>query len=204
MALEDTPRLGCGRSIDQLWATMDRSPTDHEQHCEPCTTAKDRLRYLSEAMQALRENDLNNPVMKPRPGLTNTIMAVARAEIRRSKRILLQNTPIGVIDISEQALSALIRQAAATVPGIHSRRCRIEIRTNTGAADDTAPPDNHAGPETSTGPRFLITLGVAAAAGTDIPQTTDALRRRLSGAIPSGVGVDAGTINITVEDLYNV
>lgn len=195
MALEDVPRLGCGRSIDAVWAGLDRPPTGHEEHCQHCQTARTRLQRLQEATLALRESDLHDPELRPRPGLTNTIMDVARAEVRRGTRLLVRTTDHGNIEISEQALGSLVRIAAATVPGIHSRRCRIDIRA--------LPDSPHETTSTASAPRLVINFRVAAAAGIDIPKTVDALRQKIRTAIPAGVGIDAGTINITVEDLYD-
>ncbi|MET4147210.1 Asp23/Gls24 family envelope stress response protein [Arthrobacter sp. UYCo732] len=204
MALEDIPRLGCGRSIDGMWDTINEPPTAHEAQCDQCQTARTRLKGLREATTSLREHDLDNPALKPRPGLTNAIMDVARAEIRRSKRIVLRNTETGTTEISEQALSSLIRFAATTIPGIHARRCRIEIRS---AADSLTAEDNPTGNihmTTADGPQLIVNLRVAAATGIDIPRTVAALRHEIGNAIPAGVGISAGTINITVEDLYDV
>lgn len=204
MALEDIPRLGCGRSIDRIWATLNQPPTAHEAQCDQCQAARTRLKGLSEATRSLREGDLHNPALKPRPGVKNAIMDLARAEVRRSKRILLHSTDNGTTEISEQALSSIIRLAATTIPGIHSRRCRIEIRS---AADSLSGEDNPTGnirTATNAGPHLIVNLRVAAAAGIDIPRTVDALRREIGKAIPAGVGISAGTINITVEDLYDV
>ena len=201
MALEDVPRLGCGRSIDSLWASIDRPPTAHEEQCEQCQTARTQLDRLSEATRALREGDLHNPALKPRPGIKNAIMDVARAEVRRGSRILLRSADNGTTEISEQALSSLVRFAAAAIPGVHSRRCRIEIRS---AAASPVGVDHPSGTTTTAGPRLIVNLRVAAAPGIDIPLMAEALRQEISNAIPASVGIGAGTVNITVEDLYDV
>lgn len=203
MALEDIPLLGCGRRIDQLWATLHQPPTTHEQQCEQCKMARTRLQGLSEATRSLREQDPNDPAVKPRPGIKNAIMDVARAEIRRSKRIVLGSTEEGTTEISEQALGALIRLAATAIPGVHSRRCHIEVRSS-----DPSPAGEDQLSRTrgtaDAGPHLIIDLRVAAAAGIDIPRTVQTLRQEISSAIPAGAGIRAEIINITVEDLYDV
>ncbi len=204
MALDEIPRLGCGRSIDGIWATIDRPPTAHEEQCEQCQTARTRLQRLSKATRSLRESDLHNPTLKPRPGIKNAIMDVARAKVRRGSRILLRSSENGTTEISEQALSSLIRSAAAAVPGVHSRRCRIEIRSTAASVADEDHPPGTTGTATNAGPRLIINLRVAAAPGIVIPRTVEALRHEISNAIPASVGIDAGTVNITVEDLYDV
>lgn len=204
MALDDIPRLGCGRSIDSIWATTDRPPTAHEERCEQCQTARTQLERLSEATRALRESDLHNPALEPRHGIKNAIMDVARAEVRRGSRILLRSADNGSTEISEQALSSLVRFAAAAVPGVHSRRCRIEIRPASAGPAGEDPPPGTTGTATTAGPRLIVNLRVAAAPGIDIPLMAEALRHEISNAIPAGVGIGAGTVNITVEDLYDV
>ena len=201
MALDDSPRLGCGRSIDSIWASIDRPPTAHEGQCEQCQTARTQLDRLREATRSLRESDLHNPALKPRPGIKNAIMDVARAEVRRGSRILLRSADNGTTEISEQALNSLVRFAAAAIPGVHSRRCRIEIRS---AAAGLAGGDDPSGTTTTAGPRLVVDLRVAAAPGIDIPLMAEALRHEISNAIPASVGIGAGTVNITVEDLYDV
>ena len=202
MAIDDIPRLGCGRSIDRIWATIDRPPTAHEKRCEQCQTARTRLQRLSDATSSLRESDLHNPALKPGPGIKKAIMEVAHAEVRRGSKILLRSADNGITEISEQALSSLIRSAAAAVPGVRSRRCRIEIRSAAPASEDHPP--GTAGTATDAGPRLIVNLRVAAAAGVEIPLIAEALRHEISNAIPAGVGIGAGIVNITVEDLYDV
>ena len=201
MALDDIPRLGCGRSIDRLWATINRPPTAHEESCEQCQTARTQLQRLREATRSLSESDLQNPALKPRPGIKNAIMDVARAEVRRGSRILLRSAENGITEISEQALSSVIRFAAAAIPGVHSRRCRIEIRS---AAHSLAGEDHPFGTTGNAAPRLIVNLRVAAAPGIVIPLVAEALRHEISNAIPAVVGIGAGTVNIIVEDLYDV
>nr|WP_233913843.1 Asp23/Gls24 family envelope stress response protein [Arthrobacter polaris]UIK89467.1 Asp23/Gls24 family envelope stress response protein [Arthrobacter polaris] len=197
MALDDTPRLGCGRSIDQIWAGMEQPPTAHEQHCQQCQTAKAQLERLQKATRTLAHNDQQDPELKPRTRVTNGIMDVARAEVRRGRRLLVRTTENGTIEISEQALISLIRVAATKVPGIHSRRCRIEIDAGTGSQTEKS-----WCPVPAT--RVVINLRVAAAAGIEIPAAVKALREQISKILPASMGVKAGAINITVEDLYDV
>ena len=204
MALDDVPRLGCGRSIDSVWTTIERPPTAHEEQCDHCQTARTRLERLSEATRALRESDLHDPALKPGPGIKDAIMDVARAEVRRGSRILLRSADNGTTEISEQALSSLVRFAAAAIPGVHSRRCRIEIGPAAASLTGEDHPSGTTGTAADTGPRLIVNLRVAAAPGIVIPLMAEALRQEISNAIPAGVGIGAGTVNITVEDLYDV
>lgn len=204
MAVDDIPRLGCGRSIDSIWATIDRPPTAHDEQCEQCQTARTQLERLSEATRALRESDLHDPALKARPGIKNAVMDVARAEVRRGSRILLRDADNGATEISEHALSSLVRFAATAIPGVHPRRCRIEMRPASAGPASADHPSGTTGTATPAGPRLIVNLRVAAAPGIDIPLMAEALRQEISNAIPAGVGIGAGTVNITVEDLYDV
>lgn len=204
MAIDDIPRLGCGRSIDRIWATIDRPPSAHEEKCEQCQTARTQLQGLSEVTRSMRESDLHNPALKPRPGVKNAIMDMARAEVRRGSRILLRSADTGITEISEQALSSLIRSAAAAIPGVHPRRCRIEIRSAAASLAGEDHPSGTTGTATDAGPRLIVNLRVAAAPGIVIPLVAEALRHEIRNAIPAGVGIGAGTVNIIVEDLYDV
>lgn len=204
MALDDAPRLGCGRSIDRIWATIDQPPNGHEEKCEQCQAARARLNKLSKATRALRESDLHDAALKPRNGVKKAIMDVARAEGRRSRRILLHSNENGTTEVSEQALSSVIRFAARAIPGLHARRCHIEIHTTANDPSGDDHPSGNTGTPAHIGPHLIISLRVAVAPDIDIPRTVDALRQRIISAIPACVGVSAGTINITVEDLYRV
>lgn len=210
----DQPCLGCGRSIDGIWAAIDRAPTMHEEQCAQCQAARARLKNLSEATRSLRERDRHNPALKPDPGIKTAIMDVARAEARRGSRVLLLDNERGTVEISEQALGSVIRQAPTAIPGIHARRCHIELHpvaTRASGLNSSGQdrPSTNTGATTGIGTGLMtsglvISLRVAAAADIDMPRTADALRRRISTAVVAGVGISAGIINITVEDLYDV
>jgi uncharacterized alkaline shock family protein YloU len=114
--------------------------------------------------------------------------------------IPLHSAAEGTAEISEQALSSLVRSAAAATPGIHPRRCRIETRPSPApqpgggqASADAADPGTH----------LIIRLRVAASAGIDIPRTAEALRDEISKVVPARVGIGAGRVDIIVEDLYD-
>lgn len=203
MAVEDAPRLGCGCSIDRIWETIDQPPTPHEQQCEQCQGARIRLTELRDATRSLRDSDAHNAALQPGPGIKNAIMDVVRAEVRRGRRLLLSSKEDGTTDISEQALSSVVRFAAGAIPDIHARRCHIEIRSATKDVSGDSHPSENVNIVGESGPSFVISLRVAAAPNIDIPRTVDSLRKRIITAITACVGISAGTINITVEDLYN-
>ncbi|MGF9664246.1 hypothetical protein AAIH25_20510 [Arthrobacter crystallopoietes] len=196
MALDDnTPRLGCGRSIDEVWATIDQPPDTHEQYCDRCRTARASLAQLSDATRTLRGHDEENPGLQPRSAVKDAIMKVARAEVRRGNRIPVHQAKQGVIELSEQAISTVIWFGADALPGVRARHCRVHS-DNPEIADNTGPPAGTA--------VLTVNLRIAVATGTYIPEAAHLLRQRITGMISAHVGLDTGTINIIVEDLYDV
>lgn len=199
MALEDTPRLGCGRSIDHLWSTLDAPAGEHEEHCAHCRDARARMIHLRQATAALKDAEANDPALVPRRSLRDSIMDIARTEARRSRLLAVQDHDGGTTEISEQALSTVVRFAAAGVPGIQARRCRIEVSTaerpsSTGGTHDTTGGSLHP---------MVIDLRIAAAPKIHIPHTVAVLRDQIGISIARSVGIYPVTINITVEDLYD-
>ncbi|MCG2624372.1 Asp23/Gls24 family envelope stress response protein [Arthrobacter sp. I2-34] len=196
MALDDNiPRLGCGRSIDEVWTTIDQPPNAHEQDCDQCRTARASLAQLSEATRTMRGHDEEDPGLQPRSAVKDAIMSLARAEVRRGNRIPIHQVEQGVIEVSEQAISTVIWFGADALPGVRARRCRVHP-DYPDIADNPGPPARTAG--------LTVDLRIAVATGTYIPEAAHRLRQRITGMITAHVGLNAGTINIVVEDLYDV
>lgn len=205
----DRPRLGCGRDLDELWASIDNAPTEHEQSCEDCRSARSALHHLASVTESLRDRDRQDPDLQPGSRVREAIMLVARAEIRRGRRAPLNTTPFGAIDISEQALTSLIRFAASTLPGVRARRCTISTASTASNDDSTA--SSSAG-RTRTGMGadpvdvndIRITLRVALASTVKIPPTMVLVRERVGTIVQAQTSITMKQINIVVEDLYDV
>ena len=105
-------------------------------------------------------------------------------------------TALGTIDISEQALSGLIRFAASTVPGVRARRCTI--------AGAPAGADPTADPTTSVvdAGDVRITLTVAISSGVRVPATMDLLRERVATVVQAQTSITMQQIDIIVEDIH--
>lgn len=195
MAVErDVPRLGCGEPIDAIWASIGHPASAHQAQCTQCQAARESLLRLSHATEALRDADLRDPRLEPRPDVAAAVMAVARSEVRRGRTIRFRNAPGGAISISEQAICAVIREAVGTVPGVRARRCHIEVAADT---------DADSGRTGNRSARLDVNLRVVAAAGTLTPARIDTLRRTVAETLLARFGVAGGAINITVEDLYD-
>lgn len=196
MAVDDRLELGCGRTIDEVWAGIDRPATAHERSCGQCIAARQSLETLRAmtAQHRLLEDEAAtspDPALRPRPRVRENILAVARAEVRRGRRIPLAITGLGPILVSEQALLALIRLAADSVPGVRARQVEITPRR----AENDVP-----------GPLRLeeITCRIAMSRTVLLPQTARDVRRQVVAVLARHVSVDPLAVNIVAEDLYDV
>jgi uncharacterized alkaline shock family protein YloU len=191
MAMSDTaPELGCGRSIDDVWARIDSPPDAHEQQCSDCQAARASLAKLRLATDDLRAH----PPQTPSLGVKDAVMAVARAEVRRGRRLPVRTDEVGALQLSEQIVASVVREAADSVPGVHARRCSV-------ALDE--PGDRGVIPE--AGVREIdVVLGVAMAVGPSIPRVLAELRAVIRTEVERRLGVVTAQVDITVEDLYDV
>ncbi|MET1035331.1 MAG: hypothetical protein ABWX68_08860 [Arthrobacter sp.] len=188
----DGARLGCGRDLDELWASIDQPPSAHERTCEECQRARGSLHHLAAVTASLRARDREDHDLHPSSRVKEAIMMVARAEVRRGRRARLATTALGTIDISEHALNGLVRFAASTLPGVRARRCGIgsiaDGRSPTGTVDVND---------------LRITLAVALSATTAIPDTMSLLRERIGAVVLAQTSIAMRQIDVVVEDLYD-
>lgn len=194
----DSPRLGCGRPIDHIWDTVDEPPTAHELTCPDCQAARKSLEELTAATQAMRDDDDRTPGLRPRETLTRDIMTLARAEVRRGRRIPLNQPGAGhqVADlmISEQAVAAVVRAVGdRTFDAVHTRRCRVEL--------DLSVPGNGSGDQPAN---VQIQLNISISAQQSIPQGVNVLRREIIDHIADEIGLVVTQVDITVEDIHDV
>ena len=194
MAVNDDTRLGCGRLIDDVWATADQPPDQHEQQCAQCQRARASLTDLTAATAALRRHDEEH--LQPGPRVKSAVMTLVRAQVRRSQPIPLAVPEPGnaaELTISEQAVVAVIWTAADAIPGIRVRRCDVHL-----------PPT---GQRTGQPARLTVTLTVAVsvdvAVTTTIPAAIPDLQARITALLATETGLDARTIHVTVEDIYD-
>lgn len=191
----DHSRLGCGRDLDEFWSTIDEPPSSHELSCPDCQSARNALYHLASVTESMRERDRAEPSLRPGNRVREAVMMVARAEIRRGSKIPLAKTTLGRIDISEQALTALIRFAASTLPGVRARRCSIASGQDAGGT-----PGDNVSPDSG----LSVDLQVALASTVRIRETLDQVRERVDAVVQAQTALHVGRINITVEDLYDL
>jgi hypothetical protein len=123
MAMTDY-ELPCERDVEQVWERLDAVGAgladEHELTCPHCRAARESLLALREAT-----SELVAEVDAPSPDLFGRIMSAVRAEVRRGQLLPLPSPEPGTVEVSEQAVAAVLRYAADTVDGIRARRCRI-------------------------------------------------------------------------------
>ncbi len=197
MAVDERPRLGCGRLLDDVWDHADQPPDAHEATCPFCTEARAALVRLSAATEQLKHHDETNPDLQISTTVKTAVMNIARAEVRRTRQIPLEQPPPGHVNaalrISEQAVAAVVRAAADTVTGVRARRCAVDI-------------DKAALLEPSSSPRpgaIHVSLRIAVSATTSIPDAMVDVRHRISLQVTERVGLSITSIHIDVEDLYD-
>lgn len=196
MAVNDDATLGCGRSIDAVWANIDHLPTPHESTCEQCRAARISLsalhQFTARQRTAERTAEQTDGSYRPSARARERVLAIARSEVRRGRRIPVATTEHGPVLISEQTLLALIRAAADSVSGVRTRRI-----STTGLVEGGATAAERTG-----GAR--VTCRIAVARPVPIPQLTATVRRRIQAALTRHIDLDPDTVDLIVEDLYEL
>jgi hypothetical protein len=195
MALANsTTRLGCGRDIDEVWANADAPPNAHEMECPDCQAARESLAELNNATRELRSSDREDPNLRLSADLVSKITSIARAEVRRGRRIPLRRGQSGTdeadLTVSEQAVATVIRHTCDQLLDIEARRCRVEV------VDDAAGP-----PADALAHRAHLRGSVAPT--TVSPRRIETHRHEIIAAIEDQVGVTAQIVDIEVEDVHD-
>lgn len=201
-------RLGCGRSIDDVWARVDLPPDPHEQTCPDCQAARHDLGDLAAATRGVVAADKADPALRLNSGAITGILQNARAEVRRNRRIPMEQPRPGVagdeLTVSEQALADLIRRTSDEIDGLEARRSEVVLSKHNPLYEG-APRPKTPQPETLAAPtEITIDLQISVAPTVAIPALTRLLRERVRTAIELEVGITAAVININVEDIHHV
>ncbi len=200
MALTDSTfasppaRLGCGRIIEDVWATIDDPPDEHEENCPDCTAARSDLADLNAATREMITADAEDPKLRTDPAALEEIIAAARAEIRRGRKIPLRRSPEdqakGQLAISELSVIALIRRVCDDIREVEARQCRIHLESTESDVTETAT-------------QISVDLVVTVAADQPIGSLTNDLRAKIIAAVDLKIGLDVRAVNVTVEDLHD-
>ncbi|MFD4252084.1 Asp23/Gls24 family envelope stress response protein [Amycolatopsis thermoflava] len=182
MALDQTTHdLPCGRALEDVWDRLD-AVTEHDLTCPHCSTARGSLLALRDATRELAADETPPPL-----DLTGKIMAAVRADVRRHRGMVPLSAPEpGTLEVSEQAVAAVLRFTADETDGIRARRCRV---LTSGITDGQT--------------LIEAELSVAAAYRDDLADVLARLRDRLTAACSSAIGVRLVRLDLTVDDLYD-
>lgn len=205
---DDVPRLACGRPVDEVWETIDRPMDAHESSCPDCQSARSSLAALQSATDDLRVADEADESLRPSTAIKTNVMAIARAEISRSRRLPMTVTEPGdgnpQLSISEHAIAAVVRRAADELPQVRSRRCRITVAQ----ADETTIESDRFTPDAGTAPAvdpvpIAIQLRVAVRADAAIMEIQEQVRRRVGRTVAAEIGLPIHRVDIVVEDVFD-
>jgi hypothetical protein len=180
MAMTDY-ELPCERDVEQVWERLDAVGAgladEHELTCPHCRAARESLLALREATAELVAED-----DAPSPDLFGRIMSAVRAEVRRGSMVRLPTPESGYVEVSEQAVAAVLRYAADTVDGVRARRCRVRA-------------DGEGVVEVE------LTLAVSVRNATG-GEALAKVRERVTAAAAARVGLTLARLDLRVEDVY--
>ncbi|MFE3443525.1 Asp23/Gls24 family envelope stress response protein [Nocardia sp. NPDC059180] len=190
MAVNETTEqdyvLPCGRELEQVWDRLDAveagGADEHELSCPHCASARDSLLALRAATRQMIEE----PVTPP-PDLVGRIMSAVRAEVRRGRTLELPTPEPGAVEVSEQAVSTVLRYAADSVPGVRARRCRVR------PAGVGADGEHLVDVELSVAVRFGPTA---------VAELMPIVRERVTAALPARIGLTLHRLDLTIADVY--
>jgi len=185
-------QLPCGRDVETVWERLDEVDAGradaHELDCPHCGAARESLRMLRTVTGLLVADDET-----PSQGLTGRIMSAVRAEVRRGDMVALPTAEAGAARVSEQAITAVLRFAADSVPGVRARRCRVR------AVDADTGSDTDAG---DGGAVIEVAMTIAVSYRTFAGGVLDVVRERVAAAATGQIGVRLARLDLTVDDLY--
>lgn len=209
-------QLSCGRDIDQVWDHLDQAPDAHERTCRYCQAARADLAGLADATQSMRDDDATNPDSALSPGVLDRILAVAYAEVRRGRRLPLDqptSDQTSANTVSEQAVTAVVWRAGDRTNHVQIRRCSHTLVTTANTSIPTAgiPADPNAqnlpgGAQLDAGPAATavrLSLQVSVGNGLAIADASNQLRLEVIEAVRQEIGMDVVSVDIAVEDVHD-
>ncbi len=167
--------LPCGRSVEQVWDDREAGRAGPHPDCEHCATAGRSLDQLAEATRLL----VDDPA-EPASGLLDRIMAAVRADLSQTDVIAL---PAPGVDVSTQALAAVLRFAVDSVDAVRAQRCTVVV-------DDLDP--------YAVG----VVMTVSLRFGSGEVAALDEVRRRVDAALSSRIGLRLATLDLEVADVW--
>ncbi|HEY5821284.1 MAG TPA: hypothetical protein VIT20_04880 [Propionibacteriaceae bacterium] len=186
-------RLGCGRDIDEVWNNAERPPDAHELSCSDCQAARSSLVELTSATERLRQEEVEDESLQTSPQVIERILAIARSEVRRGRRLPLNHPGAGQeseLTVSEQAVASVIRRVGDRSGWVEIRRCSIELVDGEPLADAPAS-------------EVRVFIRVSIKFGGAIAEVIDELRSTIIDTVDREVGLTVIAVDVTVEDVHD-
>ena len=196
-------QLGCGRSIDDVWDNITNPPTRHEMGCPYCRAARSDLAALNKATRDLYEQDTTDTDLQASPDVLDRVLAVARAEVRRGRRLPLDRVGPGRVSdltVSEQTVAALIRRTGDRTADIQIRRCAVDLSDETPPVDTDMTRSDAANIDPV---QVEVSLRVSVSKKSPIVRAVNDLRRAIIDVVDREVGMIVSAVHVTVEDIHD-
>lgn len=177
----------CDRSEEDVWDRLNLPPDGHELSCPQCQEQRRRLQPLLLATRRLREDPAESAEEDAAlERIRRSALDGIRAEIRRGRRIRVQLTPRGPLEISVYVLNDVIRRAADAIEG-------IELRKH-GASG---------APDALGNPTVVCQLNVHLALGMRAHDVAGRLRQAVADRLAEELGITPAAVDVTVEDIID-
>ncbi|MGY4720238.1 hypothetical protein [Naumannella huperziae] len=176
--------LACGRTLEQVWAGLDRPPDEHERDCPECGRARESLREIHEVAAQWRDSADSDPEQHPDVAVKASIMHVVRSELRGGRRLPLRRTEFGEIRIREAAIAQLARDGASTIAGVRPRGCTVG-----GLAEPGEP--------------LRLRIGLSVAARELSPGLVERIRAAVIARLERDLGLPGAVVDLSVEDVHD-
>ena len=132
--------------------------------------------------------------------MLDRILAVARAEVRRGRRLPLDQPgaeQTSTNTVSEQAVTAVIRRVGDRTRQVQIRRCALTLDQT---ATDPVPSPNDADDGAAA---MSVSLRVSVARDLSVIDASNQLRGAVVDAVRQEVGLHVARVDIFVEDLHD-
>ncbi|HEX2130249.1 MAG TPA: Asp23/Gls24 family envelope stress response protein [Actinophytocola sp.] len=169
--------LPCGRDVDEVWSGLGEPVDVHERDCPHCRATRGSLLVLRDVTRELADDET-----EPSRDLTGRIMAAVRADLRRHDLLPLPTPEPGSLEVSAQAVAAVVRFAADGVAGVRARRCRVTAGAAAGA--------------------LAVELNLAVSYHGFVRHLLDDVRDRVESAVGARIGVRLERLDLVLDDLY--
>ncbi|MGO1183210.1 MAG: hypothetical protein ACTHZ5_09610 [Micrococcaceae bacterium] len=175
--------LECGRSIDDVWESLDLPLSEHEESCLYCQEARGRFLRLRALTDQARIADEQNEIS---PDLAGRVMDFARTHVRRGKQVPVYRTQHTDLSFSEYVFLSTIRRVVDSYTGVLARRSRIAVE------------------ETPGGGRTSMSIRVSLVIDPRIWKSTydDQLRSALIRTFADELGVELTSVDLVLEDVH--